>query len=377
MSDTTETVLTVIDACGKARVPVLLEGSPGCGKSSLVKALAESENAAYERVIASIREPADFSGLPVVTPEGVSFEPPRWAKRLAAAEKGYAFFDEINTATEAVQGALLTVVLDGEVGDLQLPETVRMIAAQNPADESAGGSDLARPLANRFCKITFAPTVEDWVNGMTTGWKTLPASRAVARTVEREAEIVSAVTSFVTHRPTLLEPNPPSAIEASGAWPSRRTWDMLTKALTHLRADDTSAIQMVVFGLVSEQVGIEFLTWLEEMDLPSADNVVADPSIVDWATERQDRIWAVLNAVTTLAAQRGTVEQWRAAWKPLGAAFDANRADFAAAAARGLCSTRPKGAKIPAVMRKFGPMLVAAGLLDQAELAPEAKGQVA
>jgi hypothetical protein len=377
MSETTETVVTVIDACGRARVPVLLEGPPGCGKSSLVRSLAESENAAYERVIASIREPADFAGLPVITPEGVSFEPPRWAKRLAAAEHGYAFFDEINTATEAVQGAMLAVVLDGEVGDLQLPETIRMIAAQNPADESAGGSDLARPLANRFCKIIFDPTVEDWIDGMTNGWKTLPVSRAVARTVERNAEIVSAVASFVKHRPTLLKPDPKSAVEAGGSWPSGRTWDMLSKVLSHLRSNDTAAVHMAVFGLVGEAAGLEFVKWLEEMDLPSADAVIADPSIVDWANERQDRIWAVLNAVTTLATQRGGVEQWRAAWKPLGAAFDAKRADFAAAAATSLCRNRPKSASIPAVMRKFGPMLVAAGLLDETELAPKPKGEVA
>lgn len=45
--------------------------------------------------------------------------------------------------------------------------------------------------------------------------------------------------------------------------------------------------------------------------------MTADPSIVDWAKERQDRVWAVLNGVVTLAAERGTVEAFRAAWKPL------------------------------------------------------------
>ena len=49
-----------------ARVPVLLWGAPGTGKTSVVQALAVAAGLPSETVIASIREPSDFAGLPVV-----------------------------------------------------------------------------------------------------------------------------------------------------------------------------------------------------------------------------------------------------------------------------------------------------------------------
>ena len=71
------------------RVPVLLWGSPGTGKTSVIRSLAEAIGLPSETVIASIREPSDFAGLPIVVRDGersgVDFAPPRWAQRLAAA----------------------------------------------------------------------------------------------------------------------------------------------------------------------------------------------------------------------------------------------------------------------------------------------------
>ncbi|MEJ5946982.1 hypothetical protein WDZ17_16935 [Pseudokineococcus basanitobsidens] len=93
MSDLATTV-TVIDACGRARVPVLLLSDPGMGKSSLVRGLAAAEGVVCETVLGSVREPADVAGMPVVTDQGAVIEPPAWAKRLAAAEAGYLFLDE-------------------------------------------------------------------------------------------------------------------------------------------------------------------------------------------------------------------------------------------------------------------------------------------
>ena len=62
-----------------------------------MRALAEVLGWPCEIVIAAIREPSDFAGLPVVgasvdgngsTARAVTFAPPRWAERLANAEHG-------------------------------------------------------------------------------------------------------------------------------------------------------------------------------------------------------------------------------------------------------------------------------------------------
>src|SRR6202453_2516197 len=128
-----------------ARVPVLLWGAPGTGKTSVVHALATALGLPAETVIASIREPSDFAGLPVVSRDDgvahVDFAPPGWARRLPAAGHGILFFDEISTAPPAVQAALLRVVLERTVGDLVLPAGVSVVAAANPPEQAASGWD--------------------------------------------------------------------------------------------------------------------------------------------------------------------------------------------------------------------------------------------
>ena len=193
-----------------AGIPVLLWGAPGTGKSSAVRALAEMMGWPCAVVIASIREPSDFAGLPVVTGDEVRFAPPRWAKDLADAGKGILFLDEISTAPPAVQAALLRVVLERVVGDLPLPPEVAVIAAANPPDQTLDGWDLSAPLANRFCHLDWMADASGFGTGLTAGWPQppipqldgVPASTVTARAL---------VASFIGLRPALLSSVPARA----------------------------------------------------------------------------------------------------------------------------------------------------------------------
>lgn len=358
------TSMTVIDACGRAGVSPLLVGDPGVGKTSVVRCLAEAERMPLEVVVGSQREPQDIAGYPVLRDGQLVLAPPRFARNLG--DGGYLLLDELTTCAPSTQAPMLTIALERMVGETALPDTVRVVAGCNPPDRSAGGYDLTPPLANRFCHIDFDPTVDEWLEGFVTGFASAPRSRAVAADDVRMAAERAMVAAFIRRRPELLHRYPQDDAGTAGPWPSRRSWTMLSRATAYVRDTDADALTVTVCGLVGEAAGAEYLTYRRQCDLPEPDAVIADPSIMNW-TERPDRVWAVLSAVTAWAAARGTQDAWVKAWGPLAAAAE-HAPDVAGSAARTLASARPANATIPRAARAFESALVAAGLRDAPEV---------
>jgi hypothetical protein len=356
------TTVTVIDAGARALVPVLMWSDPGMGKSSVVRALAAADGVPVETLIGSQREPVDIAGWPMVVDGVVGMALPDWAKVLLDSKGGYLLMDELTTCSSSVQAAMLHVIQERMVGRIKLPDEVRIVAAANPPDRSAGGYDLDAPTANRFLHIDFEPSVEEWLTGLRANFATLPASRAVSADELRTAEEVGAVAAFLEARPTLARQFPDTDEAAGRPWPSYRSWHSLARVLPYLRRDDTAAIATAAMGLVGDGAGSEFLEWRASMDLPAVADVIADPSIVDWANARPDQVWAVLSGVTAWATAKRTKEAWVTAWGPLVAAATRGAPDVAGAAARALVLAMPPGAKPPAAARKFTDVMVAAGL---------------
>jgi len=346
-----------------ARVPVLLWGPPGTGKTSAVRAMADAMGWPCETVIASIREPSDFAGLPVVSGGQVHFAAPRWAQRLSDAGGGLLFLDEISTAPPAVQAALLRVVLERVVGDVDLPDGVVVVAAANPPEQTADGWDLSAPLANRFCHLSWEVEPQAFAQGMAGGW---PAPQLPSLPEDWESRLPhfrSLVAAFVTVRPGLTCEVPTDAARAGRGWPSPRTWEMASRlwAAAMAAGASTEAETALVTGAVGDGAGVELLMWHEEMDLPDPEDLLADPDGTE-VPERGDRAFAVLSGVAAAVAAAPTPERWLAGWKVL-AKVGEHAPDVAAVPARVLAQCRPAGAVAPPEVKLFIPVLKDAGLL--------------
>ncbi len=364
MSNQDDSILEALSLAVAARIPVLLWGPPGTGKSSAVAAMSEALDIPHEVVIASIREPSDFGGLPVVDGDDVKFAPPRWARRLAEAGTGVLFLDEISTAPPAVQAALLRVVLERVVGDLVLPQNIAIVAAANPPDQAADGWDLSAPLANRFCHLDWQvdPTVV--ATGLVAGFKT-PDVPQLSKGWQDQLPVTAAlVGGFLAVRRSLVIAPPDERALAGRAWPSPRTWEMVARLLAAARAVDASmeARRNLVIGSVGDGAGLEFLTWLEELDLPDPESALKDPESVDFP-DRGDRLYAALSAVAGAVAANPTPERWLAGWRVLERAAG-HAPDVGAMAARVLAQVRPSGMSAPREAAIFVPVLKAAGLLE-------------
>jgi AAA domain (dynein-related subfamily) len=366
--DDQATATQALSTAVAARVPVLLWGAPGTGKTSAIQAMAAAAGWPCETVIASIREPSDFAGLPVVAGAGtdsprVDFAPPRWARRLFDAGHGMLFFDEVSTAPPAVQAALLRVVLERTVGDLTLPDEVSIVAAANPPEQAADGWDLSAPLANRFCHLTWPADARTVADGFSGGWST-PAPPELAPDWTRRISVTrSWVAGFMTVRPNLAVDVPGDAAGAGRAWPSPRTWDMTARLLAAVEGAGASELarSLLVCGAVGQGAGVEFLTWLAEADLPDPEAVLADPDSFELPT-RGDRAYASLSSIAAAVAAHPTPERWAAGWVVFGHAADAVP-DVAAVAARTLARCRPPGAPVPPQVAAFSELLRDAGLL--------------
>jgi MoxR-like ATPase len=354
-----------------ANLPVLLWGEPGIGKSATLAQLAAGLGLPIETVIASVHEPSDFSGLPIVgddpAHQGVPMAPPDWAVRVARTGTGLLFFDELSSAPPAVQAALLRVVLERRVGSLPLPAQVRIVAAANPPSSAADGWHLSPPLANRFVHLHWRHDPQVVTRGLAGTWPTVtvptvkphraPAALARARGI---------VAGFLTARPGLTHHLPADVQARSGAWPSPRTWEMALRLLTFADAcgADREALGAALAGAIGDGPGIELLTFAEELDLPDPERVLARPELFD-LPERGDRQLAFLTAVTAAVQARVTRERWEAGWVVLAKAVEAGVPDVAARAAADLAALRDPTWPAPAQLDAFVEVLSLAGTLGR------------
>jgi hypothetical protein len=345
-------------------LPVILWGDPGTGKTSFVKALGRAFQYHVEIVVASVREPSDFGGLPAIIEGGVKLVPPLWAVNLKRFPKGILFLDEISTAPPAVQSALLRVTLDKVVGDLVLPKDTIIMAAANPAEQS-GGWELSPPLANRFVHLDWSIKAGEWSKGMISGWpeERIPVLPASWR--QRVPLTTTSVATFIARRPELLLQVPAQAQTSGRAWPSGRSWEycaICQAAAQSVMADpDTTATLMS--GCIGAGAALEYAGWLEEMDLPDPKELLDRPEKAV-LPEEDDRMFATLNAVASTALNPLTEKSWKACWKILGKAAECGRVDLAAVVAGVLVAQRREEFGIPPEIKHFVPLMKALGVVS-------------
>ncbi|MFB7939742.1 AAA family ATPase [Streptomyces sp. NPDC056049] len=355
-----------------ANQPVLLWGEPGIGKSAGMEQLAAALGVRLETVVASVHEPSDFAGLPVVGDDpattGVPMAPPDWAVRLATTGHGLLFLDELSSAPPAVQAALLRVVLERKVGSLALPPSIRIVAAANPPSSAADGWHLTPPLANRFVHLDWTHDPRTVARGMAGTWpETVLPGVDPARISGAIARARGVISGFLTARPGLAH-HMPSAAEGRGrAWPSPRTWEMALRLLAtgYASGAGREAQSAALIGAVGEAAGIELVSYLEHLDLPDPDRVLADPDAFA-LPERGDRQLAFLIAVVAAVQSEPTRPRWEAGWEVLAKAVDAGVPDVAARAAGDLAALREPQWPVPQGIDAFLELLHLAGTLPAA-----------
>ena len=218
--------------------PVFLWGPPGVGKSSVVAQLAREKELDLVDVRASLLDPTDLRGIPYVN-DGVAY----WAAPSFLPRKknsgGLLFFDELNAAPPLVQASLYQLTLDRRVGEYELPEGWRIVAAGNRAEDASVVYRMPAALANRFVHLDFETDVDDWV-----AW-------AVGKGIH------PLVVAFIRLRPAMLL----DMSNMERAFPTPRSWEILSSAMQRMGSPQKAADTLI--GIVGEGAAMEFLGFCE------------------------------------------------------------------------------------------------------------------
>lgn len=347
------TQLEALTLAVAADLPVLLWGEPGIGKTAALTQLASALDLPLTTVIASVHEPSDFSGLPIVgddpARQGVPMAPPDWAVRLVEAGRGLLFLDELSTAPPAVQAALLRLVLERRIGALQLPPGVRIVAAANPRSSAADGWELSPPLANRFVHLQWTHEHEVVVRGLGGTWPFATLPRLDPAKLPEAVEFARrAVCGLLTARPTLVHRLPTTETRRGGAWPSPRSWEMTLALIAFATAADTSrdVLSQLVRGTVGDGPGLELLAHIDRMDLPDPELLLTDPDTA-LLPERGDLRQVVLDGVVQAVRNRPDKSRWDAAWSLLARALETGAPDLVVVPATTLASLRREDWDVP------------------------------
>lgn len=246
-------VAKVLESMMKLGEPVFLHGQPGCGKSELVKQAAARLDLQVIDIRAVLLDPVDLRGIPYVKDKTAHWAPPSF---LPNDGEGIIFLDELVNAPPMVQSALLQLVLDRRIGEYELPNGWRFVAASNRVKDRSGAHQLIKSLANRFaCHIDVEVDHGDW--------HTWALNNGIAPDVR----------AFMTFRPSLLSVFDPNSDEQ--AFPTPRSWSFASKIVLNTPPElHLQALQ----GTVGKGAAGEFIAFRDVyMSLPDPADVIRDP----------------------------------------------------------------------------------------------------
>lgn len=141
------------------KIPVLFLSNPGLGKTTILKRYANTKGYHLETLIGSRFSPEEISGYQVNNGgDSLTHMNPVWYNSiLEQKKKGITtllFIDEISTCSEAVQGALLSLIFDRTIGNNKfLPEDTVIVSAANYAKNLPVTMNIMTPTLNRFILI--------------------------------------------------------------------------------------------------------------------------------------------------------------------------------------------------------------------------------
>jgi len=247
----------------KARIPVLITGAPGVGKSDIVAKAATEAGADLILSHPAVADPTDAKGLPWVVKDAAgetnaTFLPFGELRHALEADKPTVWFlDDLGQASPAVQASYMQLLLARRVNGHMLSDHVTFVAATNRRTDRAGVTGILEPVKSRFGSIVeLEANLDDWC-----AWAI-------------DANIAPELIAFLRFQPDLLCKFTATADLTNTPVP--RTWHHAAKLLD--LGLPSSVQSTAIAGAVGEGAASEFLAFVKiYRELPSVDAILIDP----------------------------------------------------------------------------------------------------
>ena len=264
MQATAKQVIRLLRAYIEARIVPMIVGSPGVGKSDLVRQVAATYGLKLIDVRLAQCDPVDLMGLPSIINGRAGYAPmntfPIEGDKVPDGYNGWLIFlDELTSAPMAVQSAAYKLILDRMVGQHNLHKNVVMVAAGNRAEDNAIVMDISTALQSRMAWIDMVVDKDDWLD-----WA-------------MEHKMHHFITDYIKFKPSALYTFKPDHTDHTYACP--RSWEFANRLMPLL--NDKQDFLPLLSGVISEGVAREFIGFTRVYkELPKIEAITSNPDTV-------------------------------------------------------------------------------------------------
>ena len=249
----------------QAKIVPMLTGSPGMGKSAIVKDIAKTYNLKLIDLRLSQCDPTDLMGFPSIQGQRAGYLPmetfPLEGDPIPEGYSGWLLFlDEFNSASIAVQASGYKLILDRMVGQKNLHKHVAVVCAGNLETDGAIVNPMSTAMQSRLAHLELITDVNQWLD-----WA-------------YENDIHRFITSYIKFKPGNLYAFSPDHTDKTYA--CSRTWEFANRVLKVTDTDDKDLLPMLA-GVLSEGVAREFIGFTKiDKDLPKITQIMESPNSI-------------------------------------------------------------------------------------------------
>ena len=259
-----------------ADIPAMMWGQPGAGKSSVAAQTSAALSMALSDVRLAQLDPVDLRGIPWRDEDGRT----RWAPPTFLPGPDdpatVLFLDELSSCVPMVQASAYQLCLERRIGEYHLPETTRILAAGNRAEDKAVVNRMSTALASRFVHLDMKVDPDAWIEWAINGARPSTAALSV-KPLDGTEDMAIEVILFLKYKPEMISTFDPRSKEMAYACP--RTWEFVSR-LVHAGLTANTTVEMALLrGTIGEGPAIEFASFLEVFkEIPPPESVLADPT---------------------------------------------------------------------------------------------------